>query len=185
MYRYTNKILSNAYKHIKNGGVIAYPTESCYGLGCDPLNRKAIDKIIKLKRRSKTRGLIVIAGEIKQLESLLMPLKSKDYNDISKYWPGPFSLILSTKQNTPKNLTGQHQKIAVRVTKHQLVKQLCQFINMPLVSTSANISGHKAITNYRECQKKFGKSVLVLPGLTNFAKKPSTIIDWSTKKILR
>lgn len=185
MYRYSHDTLIKAYQHIKNGGVIAYPTEYCYGLGCDPFNRKAIDKVLKLKRRSKVRGLIVIAGEIKQLKSLIKPLKQKAYDDIDKYWPGPFSLILETKKNVPYNLIGRHKKIAVRVTKHQLVKQLCQFIQMPLVSTSANISGYKPIKTYREGKKQFGESTLVLPGLTNFAKNPSTIIDWSTKKTLR
>lgn len=185
MYRYSNALLAKAHNHIRQGGVIAYPTESCYGLGCDPFNRKAIDRILKLKRRSKTRGLIVIAGKKEQLQSLVKPLQKRDNKDIDQYWPGPFSLILATKKNIPRNLTGKHHKVAVRVTKHALVKQLCGFLNMPLTSTSANVSGHKAIKTYRECHKKFGNSVLVLPGLTNFAKKPSTIIDWSTKTILR
>lgn len=185
MYRYSHATLENAYRHIKNGGVIAYPTEYCFGLGCDPFNRKAINKILKLKGRSKTRGLIVIAGEIKQLKSLIKPLTQKDHVALGQYWPGPFSLVLAATKTIPANLTGRHHKIAVRVTKHQLVKQLCQFIQMPLVSTSANISRHKPLKTYRECKKKFGQNVLVLPGLTNFAQNPSSIIDWFTKEPLR
>ena len=85
----------------------------------------------------------------------------------------------------PQNLIGKHKKIAVRVTRHKMVGQLCNYLNMPLVSTSANKSGRRSISNYRDCKRIFGQSVLVLPGITNFAKRPSTIIDWQTKQVLR
>lgn len=179
---YSQSTLKKVKSHIKKGGVIAYPTEYCYGLGCDPLNRKAVDKIIKLKGRSKTKGLIVIAGKNSELKSLICPISP---NEVSKYWPGPYSLILKTMKNVPKNLTGRHEKIAVRITKHELVKQICKYLNSPLVSTSANISGHRPLKNYRDCARTFGVNVMVLPGLTKFARKPSTLIDLESKNILR
>lgn len=182
---YSTELLAKVSQHLANGGVIAYPTESCYGLGCNPFNRQAIDKIFKLKRRSKKKGLIVIAGNITQLKNLIMPLTIADKQELSKYWPGAFSLILPVTDKVPHNLIGHNYKIAVRVTQHNLVKQLCNSLNLPLVSTSANRSGHKSIRNYRECVRQFGNQVMVLPGLTNFAKKPSTIIDWATRQILR
>jgi len=185
MYRYSSELLLKVKNHIKNGGIIAYPTESCYGFGCDPFNYTAINKIINLKGRSKTKGLIVIAGSQKHLSGLIMPLSEKDKNEIKNYWPGPFSLILPVTKKVPQNLIGKHRKIAVRVTRHQLVQQLCNSLNMPLVSTSANKSGCRSIKTYRECIRQFGKDVMVLPGNTNFAKKPSTIIDWETKRQLR
>ncbi|MBP9742862.1 MAG: Sua5/YciO/YrdC/YwlC family protein [Burkholderiales bacterium] len=114
-----------------------------------------------------------------------MPLTIEDKQELDKYWPGAFSLILPVTNKVPRNLMGKNHKIAVRVTKHSLVKQLCNSLNLPLVSTSANRSGNKPIRNYRECVRQFGKKVLVLPGLTNFAKQPSTIIDWATRQILR
>jgi len=182
---YSNRLLIKVRKHIKAGGVIAYPTESCYGFGCDPFNRKAIDKIIKVKGRSKTKGLIVIAGDLKQLEKLILPLTRNDLQEVSQYWPGPYSLILPVTRKVPRNLIGVHPRIAVRVSKHYLVRQLCDRLNLPLVSTSANKSGFKSIRTYRECKRQFGKKVMVLPGLTSFAKKPSTIIDWKSRKRLR
>lgn len=185
MYKYNAMLLRKAKRHINSGGVIAYPTESCYGFGCDPFNYKAVAKIIKLKGRFKAKGLIVIAGRIEQLKNLTVPFALEDKVSIGKYWPGPYSLILPAMPNIPRNLTGSHSKVAVRVTKHVLVRQLCNYLNSPLVSTSANKSGRKSIKTYRECSRLFGNKVLVLPGCTNFAKRPSTVIDWETKEIIR
>lgn len=170
-------------QHLKNGGVIAYATESCYGFGCDPFNYNAINKLLKIKQRPKTKGMIVISGNKK----ILTRIVACDLNnpEFDRYWPGSYSIILPTKDVVPKNLVGKHTKIAVRLTKHKQIIQLSQYLHIPLVSTSANKSGMKAIKNYRECVNKFGKQVMVIKGITNFAKRPSTIIDWETKNILR
>lgn len=188
MKYYSLSLLKQARKHIQNGGIIAYPTESCYGLGCDPFNYQAVNNLIYLKRRAKAKGLIVIASQINQLEKLIKPLSVKDKIVInSHYWPGPFTLILDCPNNNliPVLLTGKRNKVAVRVTKHPLVRQLCDFLHQPLVSTSANYSGFRAIKTYVKCFDMFGHRVMVLPGQTSNAKKPSTIIDWASKKILR
>ncbi len=185
MYRYPSQLLKRVKRHIASGGIIAYPTESCFGLGCDPFNYKAVAKVIKLKGRSKAKGLIAIAGKEKQLGKLILPLNKEAKQELSQYWPGPFSIILPVTSKVPQNLIGKHEKIAVRVTRHKMVGQLCNYLNMPLVSTSANKSGCRSIRNYRDCKRIFGQSVFVLPGITNFAKRPSTIIDWQTKQVLR
>lgn len=185
MQRYPVSLLKKIKQHIKNGGVIAYPTESCYGFGCDPFNYKAINKIIQIKGRNKTKGLIVISSKISQLNRLILPLSSQDIKNIKKYWPGFYTIILPAAHSIPSNLTGKHHKIAVRVSKHTLVQQICNYLNMPLVSTSANYSGFNSVKTYRECIRHFGDKVMVLPGTTNFATHPSTIIDWATGKKLR
>jgi L-threonylcarbamoyladenylate synthase len=185
MYRYAPKLLAKVRRHLAGGGIIAYPTESCYGFGCDPFQHKAIAKILKIKGRSKTKGLIVIAGAEHQLNSIIQPLSPSERMEISKYWPGPFSLILPSTTKVPCNLIGRHSSIAVRITRHQLVQQLCRNLDSALVSTSANHAGHRSCRNYRETMRQFGSQVMVLPGLTNFAKKPSTLIDWFSKQQLR
>lgn len=181
MIRYKLDLLKKVRKHLQNGGVIAYPTEYCFGLGCDPFNYRAISRILSLKGRSKKKGLIVIAGKISELKRLTMPLD----NEVSNYWPGPFTLVVGANKNVPACLTGLRRKIAVRVTAHPLVKQLCGFLQMPLVSTSANYSGFRPAKTSRECRNAFGKNVMVLPGTTSFLKAPSTIIDWDSRKVLR
>jgi L-threonylcarbamoyladenylate synthase len=186
MRAYSSQQLRQVKHHLNKGGVVAYPTESCYGFGCDPYNYRAINKVIRLKERAQTKGLIVIAGRIAQIKPLIQPLSTADKQTIlAKYWPGFYSLLMPITHKVLPNLRGQHSKLAVRVSRHTLVQQLCNFLNIPLVSTSANKSGHISIKSYRECQRLFGKQVMVLPGLTNFAKKPSKIMDWQTKQILR
>lgn len=185
MRYYSPAKLREIKRHLRNGGVIAYPTESCYGFGCDPFNYLAINKIIHLKGRNKAKGMIVIAGDVNQLQKVINPLNENDKSQLTQYWPGFYSIILPVRRQIPRNLIGAHRKIAVRVTRHKLVKQLTNSLNMPLVSTSANKSGHQSIRTYRECVRQFGNQVMVLSGTTNFAKKPSTIIDWESKKILR
>lgn len=184
-YPYTASLLRKVKKHIRMGGVIAYPTESCYGFGCDPFNYQAIKRIIHLKERSKAKGMIVIASSFSQINSLIQPLTGKDIDELKKFWPGFYSIILPVRKQLPTNLTGSHSKLAVRLTKHKSVIQLCNFLDMPLVSTSANKSGCFSIKTYRECKRQFGHRVMVLPGMIGFAKKPSTIIDWHTRQKLR
>lgn len=185
MYTYSTVLLNKVKQHLRAGGVIAYPTESCYGLGCDPFNYKAINKVIQIKGRSKAKGLIIIAGQSRQLQNIIAPLSDYDLLELKKYWPGFYSLILPATKNVPQNLMGRHHKVAARVTTHKLVQQLCCALDMPLVSTSANKTGSKSIKSYKECKRQFGNQVMVLPGRIGFAKNPSIIIDWQTKKVLR
>jgi L-threonylcarbamoyladenylate synthase len=183
---YKHGLLKKAQAHLKKGGVIAYATESCFGLGCDPHNYKAINKILKLKVRSKTKGLIVVASKIEHTKQLIKPLNNNTKNKIINYWPGPYSLILDAKNNINRNLIGNHKGIAIRVSKSNSVQQLCDFIDMPIVSTSANKAKHLSIKTTRLCNKKFANlGVLVLPGLIDGAKSPSTIINLKTNQILR
>ena len=184
-FYYKVGLLQKVKAHLKSGGIIAYPTESCYGLGCDPFNYKAINTLIKLKRRKKDKGLILIAGKFKQLGTIIQPLTKEQFKKTKQYWPGVYSLIMDTQPNVMYNLTGKHKTIAVRLTLHKNVIQLCNFVNSAIVSTSANKTNMKTIKTYRECSRQFGTSVLVLPSITNFVKKPSTIIDLKTNKILR
>ena len=171
--------------HLKKGGVIAYATESCYGLGCDPRNRQAVMRILGIKGRPQSKGLILIASEFSQLASYVAPLSQADQKKLMQFWPGPTTVLLPAAQGTPRWLTGHHQSLAVRVTAHSDAARLCHSLNMALVSTSANRSGQKPLKNYRSCVKAFGKQVMVLPGYIGKRKRPSTIMDFKSGKIFR
>lgn len=171
--------------HIKQGGVIAYPTESCYGLGCDPRNRRAVMKILRLKGRPQYKGLILIGADFGQLESYAAPLDDEQWQQISSCWPGPVTWLLPASRRTPSWLRGDHQSIAVRVTAHPLAARLCQVLGMALVSTSANRSGLKSARTYAACSKSFGNEVIVVPGLVGKRRKPSTIMDLMTGAVIR
>jgi L-threonylcarbamoyladenylate synthase len=172
-------------RHLRLGGVIAYPTESCFGLGCDPNNRNAVKKILRLKQRPQSKGVILIAADFSQLKRYTAPLTKAQSQQIQTTWPGPHTWLLPKSADCPFWLTGRHDKIAVRVTAHRPAVRLCRRLDMALVSTSANISGGRAIRTARECQRQFGSQVLIVAGLVGKRRKPSTIQDLISGATLR
>jgi L-threonylcarbamoyladenylate synthase len=171
--------------YLARGGVIAYPTESCYGLGCDPRNARAVARILRLKRRPKSKGLILIASEFGQLAPFLAPVPASLQARFGDWWPGPHTLLLPVARDCPRWLTGAHRKLAVRVTAHPEAARLCHALGMALVSTSANLSGRKMLGTATACKRAFGSKVMVLPGRIGKRRRPSTIIDPESGGILR
>jgi L-threonylcarbamoyladenylate synthase len=170
-------------RHLEAGGVIAYPTESCYGLGCYPESLKAVARLLEIKKRPQSRGLILIAGKFRQIERYIAHPPRQD--SLAKYWPGPYTLLLRASIKVPKWVKGRHDKIALRVTAHKGAAKLCNMLGRALVSTSANRSGMRPAKSYRECARRFGGSVMVIPGRIGKRKNPSTILDFETGKVLR
>lgn len=183
-------VLSTAFArklraHLKRGGVIAYPTESCYGLGCDPRNRRAVMKILRLKGRPQHKGLILIGADFSQLKPYVASLSAAQWQQISSSWPGPVTWLLPAARSTPVWLRGSHHSIAVRVTAHPLAARLCRALGTALVSTSANRSGKRPARSYKECVRLFGAQILTLPGKIGRRKRPSTIRDLLTGEAVR
>lgn len=171
--------------HLGRGGLIAYPTEYCYGLGCDPRNRQAVKKLLKLKMRPQHKGLILIAGKFKQLAPYLQPLSPSEQDILRRDGAQAITYIMPAKPGTPRWLRGTHDALAVRITVHHQAANLCNALNMALVSTSANRSGQQPTRTYAQCQRLFGGKVRVLPGKVGKRKKPSTIRAWVSGKIVR
>jgi len=169
---------------LKQGGIIAYPTESCYGLGCDPMNRRAVEKILELKVRGAARGLILIAANRNQLRPYATRTSIEDAWKKGR-WPGPVTWVLPAAQSCPEWLTGGRGTVAVRITAHPAAAALCRQAGMALVSTSANKSGAKPAKTWQQCQRLFGKRVRVLKGRIGARKRPSTLIDLASGKVLR
>lgn len=173
---------------LKSGGVIAYPTESVFGLGCDPTNRQAVKHILNIKGRPQHKGLILVADCFSRLKAFVAPLSASQMHTMEQSWGNPkkpHTWIVPAANRCPKWLTGRHKSIAIRVSSHPYTAKLCKDTGMALVSTSANQSGHQAAKTDKQCQQKFGCQVQVLKGKTAGAKKPSTIQDLMTGKILR
>ncbi len=171
--------------HLKRGGLIAYPTESCYGLGCDPRNRNAVLRLLKLKQRPQNKGLILIAGKFTQLAPYLKLLSSSEQEKLQRDGAQAITWLMPAKPSTPRWLRGAHDTLAVRLTVHPEAAALCNALNMALVSTSANRSGAKPARTYAQCRRLFGESIWVLPGRVGTRKKPSTICAWASGKIIR
>ncbi|TCV80269.1 L-threonylcarbamoyladenylate synthase [Sulfurirhabdus autotrophica] len=178
-------LLPNIRTHLRNGGIIAYATESCYGLGCNPHNYQAVCKILALKGRPKSKGLILIASELAQLNPFIAPLSVADQDQLKQLWPGPTTVLLPAAKNTPHFISGRHKTLAARVTAHSDAARLCHSLGMALVSTSANRSGQRALKSYKACVAAFGDQVMVFPGRIGKRKRPSTIMDLKSGKIFR
>ncbi len=171
--------------HLRRGGLIAYPTESCYGLGCDPRNPRALRRLIALKGRSAAKGMLLIADRFARLRPYIRPLPAAARARMRQSWPGPVTWVVPASATCPPLLTGGRPTIAVRVTAHPGAARLCRALGMALVSTSANKSGRKPAKTAAECRRIFGARVRVVAGRIGARRRPSTLIDLATGTVLR
>lgn len=180
-----NTDLATASNAILAGGVIAYPTEAVYGLGCNPWNEAAVQRILALKQRAVAQGLIVIAAAVEQLADLIAPLTPEITARVLPTWPGPVTWLLPAAENCPRWLTGDHATLAVRVTAHPLAAALCQAAG-PLVSTSANPHGQPPARDAPTVRAYFPTGLdYVLDGAVGDTGRPSEIRDAASGRILR
>ena len=168
--------LRNIARLLRAGGVIAYPTEAVFGLGCDPRNEHAVHRILALKHRSASKGLILIAANFDQLQPWLLPLPPEHRVKINRTWPGPVSWLLPARPETPVWLRGQHTTLAVRITAHPVAAALCQAAGFALVSTSANRSGRPPLRTALAVRRQLGREVdAIVAQPVGQARRPSTI----------
>jgi len=178
--------LHSAARCIKRGGIIAYPTEAVFGLGCDPANQLAVAKLLALKNRPWQKGLILVAASLQQLEPWLQTLSDNSLQQLDKSWPGPTTWLLPASSSCPNWLTGTHDTLAVRISAHPLVRRLCDILRGPVVSTSANSSGQRPARSVLEIRLRFGTRIdFVLPGMLGSQEKPTQIRDLASGKLIR
>ncbi|MBU1689604.1 MAG: Sua5/YciO/YrdC/YwlC family protein [Gammaproteobacteria bacterium] len=182
---YSAALIRKVRAHIRGDGVIAYATESCYGLGCDPRSYRAVRRILQLKNRPQSKGLILIADRYCRLRRYVLPPTVEKSRQLDRTWPGPHTWLMPASRHTPRWLRGRHENIAVRVTAHPDASELCRVLGTALVSTSANRAGLMPLKTRSACFKAFGQNVLVLPGRVGARKTPSTIQHLLTGKIIR
>jgi L-threonylcarbamoyladenylate synthase len=172
---------------VQTGGVLAYPTEAVWGLGCDPWNQSAVEKILALKNRPVEKGMILVASSVQQVRFLLDPLTEKLQRAAESYWPGPVTCLLpDINQQIPEWVRGTHSTIAVRVSDHPVVGALCEAAGMPLISTSCNPAGKEPARDAAQVRSYFdGRLDWIVPGSLGGNPKPSRIIDIVTGQQLR
>jgi L-threonylcarbamoyladenylate synthase len=144
---------------INNGGVVAYPTESVYGLGCDPASTVAVQRLLDLKARDPHKGLIVIAANQQQLSPWLAPLNNQCQQRLNNNWPGAVTFVVPAAAGVSPLITGNRDTIAVRVSANPIVQALCMACAHALISTSANISGEPALTSVEALRSRFGQAL--------------------------
>ena len=150
--------IQHAAHQIRHGGIIVYPTETVYGLGCDPMNYDAITKLNQLKLRGPGKGLILLAHTLTLFNDYIEELSSSNKLTIEQT-EKPTSWVVRAKDSLPNWLTNEQRTLAIRITQHPVVVELCQQLNHPIVSTSANPSGSKTCRNALEAHKYFHNKV--------------------------
>jgi len=177
--------LGLAARVVAAGGVIAYATESVYGLGCDPLNQDAVFRLLALKRRTPGKGLIVIASDFSQLKDIVYFPDAAVRTRVLATWPGPCTWVLPAYPGLPYCLTGGRMELAVRVTAHPQARCLC-LLTGPLVSTSANPTATQPARGLQRTRAYFGTCLdYLLPGKVGSETRPSAIIHALTNRRLR
>ena len=166
------------------GGVIAYPTEGVYGLGCLPDNITAIERVLEIKRRSPAKGLILIASNVEQFDRWIDPENNDRLPDPDPL--RPVTWIVRPTALVPAIITGENPGLAVRITTNPIAAAICSAVDMPIVSTSANVAGRPVARNELIVRRQFGHLVdYVVPGVCGPASGPSEIRDFETGKVLR
>ena len=178
--------LDRAARTILEGGVVAYPTEAVYGIGCLPLDTLALARVVAIKSRDARKGLIVVAADISQLEPLAIFPGGEAGRTIRHSWPGPVTWIVRAHEDVPALLTGGRPTIAVRVSAHPIVRRLCERTGSALVSTSANLSGHRPARTALEVRRRLGHAIdWVLAGPTGGLGRPTEIRVAGTGALVR
>ncbi len=180
------KNIGDTLGELKNGGVIAYPTEAVFGLGCDPFNENAVHQLLSLKHRSVEKGLILIAHDWLQIADLCAPVVETAFQRARSTWPGPVTWVFPASDKAPAWICGNHSSIALRITQHPLANALCAAFGGPLVSTSANIEGESPAKDIATVERYFGSDLsLILDGPLGDLLNPTPIKDVLTGEIFR
>ena len=172
---------------VQAGKLIIMPTDTVYGIGCDAFNVDAIDELYEVKRRSGTKAIPILLAEVNQLPRIASTIPEQARNLISRFWPGPLTIILPKNRNLPANIS-PNENIAVRIPDHALTRSVIRMAGGAMAVTSANLSGEAAAINGDEAMRYFdGIVTAVLDDGDSPQKVASTIVDCSgdALKILR
>lgn len=173
---------------VRQGGVIAYPTEAVWGLGCDPAQEAAVLRLLEIKRRPVDKGVIVVASDVAQLRDWvdLDALEPARRQAVLASWPGPNTWILPITARAPRWVTGTHDGLAVRISAHPIVVALCAAWGAPLVSTSANLAGQPPARSRDALDPSLLATIDgVVAGDVGGLAQPTTIRDARSGQVLR
>lgn len=171
---------------LRAGGLVAYPTEAVWGLGCDPENESAVMRLLALKERDWRKGLILVGSDFSMLEPYTAPVSNSALKRAFATWPGPATWVFPCDDYCPSFLTGEFDSIAVRVSAHPVVRLLCERFGGAVVSTSANRSGFPPARAAADVRLQFGRRApFILPGALGGLENPTVIRNVITGAILR
>ena len=180
-WRYRRAVMA-----LRAGGIVAYPTESVYGIGCDPWDREGVARVFAVKRRPVRKRCIVIAADPSQLEHLVDVRAHRFSRFASRYWPGPVTLVAPARDGVPAWLVDADGTVATRVTNHPVAGGLCASFRGPLISTSANRAGRPPARDALRVRAAFGTEIdLYVAGHVGGLDTPTRIIDIRDGRMVR
>ncbi|QEI13793.1 L-threonylcarbamoyladenylate synthase [Cellvibrio japonicus] len=181
-----NPRVNYAANMMRQGGVIAYPTEAVWGLGCNPFDEDAVADLLALKQRPVEKGVILIAANLQQIEPFIDHLDDLQRQRLKNTWPGPVTWLVPNNGLAPHWITGAFPSVALRVTDHPVAAGLCRAFGGPVVSTSCNPAGKPPARNIHEVRRYFGGQLdAVSSGLAGRRTNPSEIRDLLTGQVVR
>lgn len=181
----SNPYIQQAAYALAAGEVVAYPTEAVWGLGCDPFDEVAIQKVLTLKKRAVRKGVILVAASLDQVGFLLDDLPASARGKLEASWPGPYTWLIPHQGRVPAMVHGAFDTVAVRVSAHPVVQSLCKKFGGPIVSTSANPQAMQPAKSQWRARCYFQNNVYYCPGSIGQAKAPSTIKHLITGEVIR
>ncbi len=178
--------LQKASQIVADGGVIAYPTESCFGLGCYPKNSTAVKRILQLKHRSASKGMILIGSDFYHLRPYIKELPEQLIEKMLNSWPAAITWLVPAAHWVPDWLTGDSDKIAIRIPGHAIARELCRICDHALVSTSANKAGQPACVKKNQIERIFATEIdYIVDYPCGRSTRPSKIIDIESETVIR
>lgn len=175
------KKIKKTVEILKNKGVIIYPTDTIYGLGCDIFNKKAIEKIYQIKKREKKKPLSLICSDFKQISEYAV-IQNYAFNIMKKLLPGPYTFILKAKNKTPQRFIAKNKTVGIRIPDNQICLSIVDLLGSPIITTSLNISGEKTLTNPSQLTKEMKNKIDLIIDVGDLENDASTIIDLSQKE---
>lgn len=177
---------AGAVAQLRAGQVIAYPTEAVFGLGCDPHNESAVRRLLALKGRHESAGLVLIASDYSQLLPWISDITPALEEKALQTWPGPTTWLFPRANRVPDYVAGKHDTVAVRITAHEPSRTLCEAFGSALISTSANHTASQPARSAAEVDDYFGQKIAgILAGALGKAENPSEIRDLVSGNIIR
>jgi len=170
------RLIKKVVQILKDGGVIAYPTDTIYGIGCDIFNKKGIEKIYQIKKREKNKPMSFICADLSDISQYAI-VSNYAYRIMRKCLPGPYTFILVASSKTPKKIMSKRKTVGIRIPDHKICLAIVTELGHPLITTSANISTEEELNNPDDIEDKLGSSLGLIIDEGPLISEPSTIVD--------
>lgn len=171
------KILREISRLLSEDKVGAIPTETIYGLACNPFSERALERLFQLKQREHNKPILLLLGKMEDLSLVVKCIPPKAYILMKRFWPGPLTIVLPARRSLPKLLTGGLDTIGVRLTSSDIARSIARTFGKPITGTSANISGEPPCRSAQEVLKVFPNIDFVVDGGESKSLTPSTVVE--------